>query len=483
MQDDDAERKKKRRGPLVVPRKNTSVSQQTVHDVRKAAAEEEAARFVAAPRRVAPPTVVAMEGKSNPRSGASGARLLLSSAEKERTGFDVLQHSYDKDTYPTTLPEAGDNEEAPRVAGFLTVKHVQGDGEVIQDAERRFCAVAPCPTGLVFVHKTRAVRTEQGRSVALAHSNVILYPEQGVLDLISGSEVLTLTAETVQEAQSWHEALIKGAKEAEEDLVFQAYLEDTYGHGLDWLAEAEREEKRRGKNNLNLFPSLAEDEAFPDDELFLIQLPHILPSVKQQAKRTASSAGGSGGKSAQTSTHITHKPGYGWTGRALGSTEHPSSLTSLPPGRMGKIQVHKSGKIRLKIGECSFDISSGGDASYAQTLMAVYTVETKYKAEGWGNVGGCTIYSQPTLTAPTALRKVDGDIITVSRETSAPDGHFYSLGEAGWVLRDGPGAARWSLIGGDTRPRAYELGPILRKIVVTPDFDGFENDDAADLVY
>eukprot|EP01064_Diplonema_japonicum_P032352 TRINITY_DN6050_c3_g1_i1.p1 TRINITY_DN6050_c3_g1~~TRINITY_DN6050_c3_g1_i1.p1 ORF type:complete len:517 (+),score=141.60 TRINITY_DN6050_c3_g1_i1:72-1553(+) len=491
--DEDEERKKamKRRGPMVVPRKNTTVQKVTTsHDIRKAKAEEEK-RFVAAPRK----RVVVQAGLMPTAGGGGGGQdatkmLSLTTDNGERTGFDVLQHSYDKDTYPTTLPGADTTDEPAKIGGYVELQHtISGDAQGGQ--ERRFCEITQTPSGLAFVHKLRPDKSDNGKQIPMAYTTCKLL-EDSKVEFINDDDKVVLVAESPAEAQAWCDAISKAAKQAESDKIFETYLNETYGTGLDFLAEVEKEERTRVRNNQELFPSHDAD-IMREDELFLIQLPHMLPGVvasQQQARRTATppprQAGAPPGQMRSTSapakqtddkSKIAHKPGTSWTGRALGSSEHKSSLATRPSGKVGKIYVRKSGKIEMKMGECSFDISSGGEATYAQTLMGVYTVDKKYRADGWGP-SGCPVYSTPSLQNPTMARKSDGEVIAVVKEQDTPSGYFYCISNnGGWVLRESPTGGTWASVGNEGQgPRAYELGQIARKIVVTPNFDHFDDD-------
>lgn len=51
------------------------------------------------------------------------------------------------------------------------------------------------------------------------------------------------------------------------------------------------------------------------------------------------------------------------------------SLDELPAGLMGKMQVYKSGAIKLKLGDTLYDVSPGLDCVFAQDLVAINTVE------------------------------------------------------------------------------------------------------------
>ncbi|RLM64265.1 hypothetical protein C2845_PM16G06070 [Panicum miliaceum] len=50
-------------------------------------------------------------------------------------------------------------------------------------------------------------------------------------------------------------------------------------------------------------------------------------------------------------------------------------LKELPAGYMGKILVYRSGKVKMKIGDTLFDVSSGSDCKFVQEVAAINTRE------------------------------------------------------------------------------------------------------------
>jgi len=55
----------------------------------------------------------------------------------------------------------------------------------------------------------------------------------------------------------------------------------------------------------------------------------------------------------------------------LGSTtqDFENNLTNIPEGYLGKIQIYKSGKIKLKIGDYLYDLQPGSESSFLQQVM------------------------------------------------------------------------------------------------------------------
>eukprot|EP01061_Rhynchopus_euleeides_P038821 TRINITY_DN66583_c0_g1_i1.p1 TRINITY_DN66583_c0_g1~~TRINITY_DN66583_c0_g1_i1.p1 ORF type:complete len:530 (+),score=169.86 TRINITY_DN66583_c0_g1_i1:59-1591(+) len=500
---------RRRRLPQKVPRRTTpsvGVQDKTIHEKRQEEMEDPA-RFVSMPRRQLPRGQMGeggapVEPSAKNMSGSAVTRLLtVAKDNQERTGFEVLQHSYDKDSYPTTLAEAGKTDSRIRIASFADVTHTEeGQDDPSPRPARRYCEIIEGDGGIHLVHKLRQTASDEGCKVEMAHSTASINLDRLEVGVTRGPHTVTMVLEDQATCHAWYQMLLEAAALDEANKAFESRLDETYGVGLDFLAEVEREERGRIRNNRDMFGD-GTAETIQEDELFLIQLPHILPSVAASARRSASAPApapgaaptpGSatpappGSTAAQRSTSQPHapgerqgelkqKPGSGWTGRALGSEHHKSSLESLPPGRIGRIQIHRSGRIKMHVGECVFDVSSGGEAAYSQILTAVYSAEARYKANGWGPQG-CPVFSKPTLAAQTGLRKSDGEVITVGQELQTDDGYFYRTSD-GWVLREGGVDGKWVDVStGDAaaRPRAYELGHISRKIIVTPDFDKFE---------
>jgi len=57
------------------------------------------------------------------------------------------------------------------------------------------------------------------------------------------------------------------------------------------------------------------------------------------------------------------------------SSQRGSKLKDLPAGYMGKILVYRSGKVKMKIGDTLFDVSSGSNCKFVQEVAAINTKE------------------------------------------------------------------------------------------------------------
>ncbi|WVZ85390.1 hypothetical protein U9M48_032326 [Paspalum notatum var. saurae] len=102
-----------------------------------------------------------------------------------------------------------------------------------------------------------------------------------------------------------------------------------------------------------------------DSRLLFVQLPSYLPLPKQPQSVA--------------------DPNKGSEERREGTrpTSHcGSNLNELPKGYLGKILVYKSGKVKMKIGDALFDVSSGSNCMFAQEVMAINTREKHFCTVG-----------------------------------------------------------------------------------------------------
>ncbi|XP_039820323.1 DNA-directed RNA polymerase III subunit RPC4-like isoform X4 [Panicum virgatum] len=95
-----------------------------------------------------------------------------------------------------------------------------------------------------------------------------------------------------------------------------------------------------------------------ESQLLLVQLPCSLPLPMQPQSVT--------------------EPNKGSEERREGmrpSSQRGSKLKDLPAGYMGKILVYRSGKVKMKIGDTLFDVSSGSNCKFVQEVAAINTKE------------------------------------------------------------------------------------------------------------
>ncbi|CAN4121213.1 unnamed protein product [Withania somnifera] len=87
--------------------------------------------------------------------------------------------------------------------------------------------------------------------------------------------------------------------------------------------------------------------------MFFVQLPPVMPMLKQSVKTEGSEMATS----------------------SKSSKARACSLNELSGGFMGKMLVYKSGAVKLKLGETLYNVSPGMGCSFAQDVVAVNTEE------------------------------------------------------------------------------------------------------------
>ncbi|MCL7032396.1 hypothetical protein MKW94_020982 [Papaver nudicaule] len=123
-----------------------------------------------------------------------------------------------------------------------------------------------------------------------------------------------------------------------------------------------------------------------DSRLIFLQLPASLPLTKR-------SAAAEGNETASNS-----KPS-----RPVGRPERGCSLEELPPGFMGKLLVYKSGKVKMKIGDTLYDVSSGLHFSFVNEVVAV----NAEKKQCW-SVGELTTRAIVTPDVDSLISNIEG---------------------------------------------------------------------------
>lgn len=111
--------------------------------------------------------------------------------------------------------------------------------------------------------------------------------------------------------------------------------------------EAER------SNPANLMFRNENGEYEGEDQLFFIQMPSALPLGEAPVRPS----------SATEQTQV-----LGFKG----------NLPSLPAGNIGKLLIYKSGKVKLKVGEVLFDVSTGMPCNFLQEVVAIDMDKQKY---------------------------------------------------------------------------------------------------------
>ncbi|XP_020228652.1 uncharacterized protein LOC109809688 [Cajanus cajan] len=94
------------------------------------------------------------------------------------------------------------------------------------------------------------------------------------------------------------------------------------------------------------------------ESMFLVNLPPMLPMIKQSA-----TAGGQ-------DVNVKSKP----PGSSK-DVEKPCKLSELPTGFMGKMLVYRSGAVKLKLSDTLYDVSAGMNCVFAQDVVAINSAQ------------------------------------------------------------------------------------------------------------
>lgn len=92
-----------------------------------------------------------------------------------------------------------------------------------------------------------------------------------------------------------------------------------------------------------------EDGSLLEDQMFLMQLPSVLPEMLHESEEAPQEEGDEAATNAAT-------------------------LTRLPDGHVGKLRIHKSGKVRLELGGISFCVDEGCETFFQQDVACVCPV-------------------------------------------------------------------------------------------------------------
>eukprot|EP01068_Selenidium_serpulae_P003442 Selendium_serpulae@DN3064_c0_g1_i1.p1 len=91
-----------------------------------------------------------------------------------------------------------------------------------------------------------------------------------------------------------------------------------------------------------------------------MQLPKGLPALDTEAMKDKAADGAQQADAPSASRSAESSP--------RNSRYRPSRLEELPDGRLGKIQIHQSGKVKLKMGNHVFDVNQGSECNFAQEV-------------------------------------------------------------------------------------------------------------------
>ena len=103
----------------------------------------------------------------------------------------------------------------------------------------------------------------------------------------------------------------------------------------------------------NLMFKNEDGDYYGEDQLFFIQLPSAIPLGDVPVRPSAT---------VEQNQVLGFKP----------------TTSALPSGNIGKLIVHKSGKVKLKIGDVLFDVSSGMPCNFLQEVVAINTERKKF---------------------------------------------------------------------------------------------------------
>ncbi|CAA3010636.1 DNA-directed RNA polymerase III subunit rpc4-like [Olea europaea subsp. europaea] len=98
-----------------------------------------------------------------------------------------------------------------------------------------------------------------------------------------------------------------------------------------------------------------------EDSMFFVQLPTALPMTKP-----CDNAEGHEQQGSSTNSVNGARP-----------FQRPCGMEALRAGFMGKMLVHRSGAVKLKLGDTLYDISAGLDCVFAQDVVAINTEEKR----------------------------------------------------------------------------------------------------------
>jgi len=121
-----------------------------------------------------------------------------------------------------------------------------------------------------------------------------------------------------------------------------------------------------------------EKEYLGDDELFFVQLPTMLPMIPVLEEPKPPAAPEQAAKSDKSNTkkeNPTQQPQPAVVvsdqPEILPPSGFKNNLGQVPRGRIGKLYILKSGKVKMKIGDVVYDVSQGMPLGFLQELVAI----------------------------------------------------------------------------------------------------------------
>ncbi len=122
--------------------------------------------------------------------------------------------------------------------------------------------------------------------------------------------------------------------------------------------EAKQETERLNKDHRSIVKSIIEADNNPEKFLF-IQLPRVLPKFEENEELKAA-------KAAQT---ISVKPEKEGDGDITMSEKKTEGEIDQLEGLVGKLRVHKSGKLTMKLGNVVMDVGKGSQTDFLQEVV------------------------------------------------------------------------------------------------------------------
>ncbi|KAG5192150.1 RNA polymerase III RPC4-domain-containing protein [Tribonema minus] len=120
-------------------------------------------------------------------------------------------------------------------------------------------------------------------------------------------------------------------------------------------------------------------QAEEDEGIFFVQLPTALPRVFPESMEHPSQPTDGGGDGGGGGTHGAvggtraqgAKAAADTSGEADGSPGYDNSLTTMLPGRIGKLQIRRSGTVQLLLAGVALDVSAGMPCHFVEELTCV----------------------------------------------------------------------------------------------------------------
>ncbi|XP_017863584.1 PREDICTED: DNA-directed RNA polymerase III subunit RPC4 [Drosophila arizonae] len=106
----------------------------------------------------------------------------------------------------------------------------------------------------------------------------------------------------------------------------------------------------------------------PQSQLFIMQLPNVLPCVADEGEDAAPAASTEQPTASAAASEQPNSP-LPTSGRE-GTPKH-SMLTQLEEGQIGKILRYRSGRVKLQLGDTHFDLDLGLDSGFLQEVMSI----------------------------------------------------------------------------------------------------------------